>query len=1404
VTASPLRASCPLRKKLQLARLCKSPEQVIPSDVLSGEQTLQDICHLSFAAQNVNSLNISTNCPKKLHKVSAILALNAYIIFLSDTRLNTSTSGNNNIFSPGYDMYSNSTSSKRGVCILISRKLDYTVEREHRDEKGNILCLLVKFNNTRILLCSIYGPNANDPGFFRYLSNTLDQYRGIPMVGGGDWNLTYSTDPTENNIDILNMKNPPSVFRSEQLMMLCEKFDLCDPYRAMNYARRDFSYVPRAGTKNRSRLDFFIVSESLLGICTNCSISPSLNSSLFDHKSISMHFMKEKKCGKIFVDNMIFCHPRFNAVVATAAVETYLQHAQQGQEGLVLEEGLMHIGNIIDTIHRANDLEFDIFFLGMTPERELQLSGLNAEVNLLVDDLPVPEQLNSLVLGCNDDTFLEILMGNIRNAIISFQTWIKKVRNARSNAITKSLNELKNDHKINHGRISELESELCELREAALRSKIQEMKLFENLHNERPSPLFLNLIKKSNNNNLSRIARDDGSPFPTQKDRTDFIVSYYEKVYDKNKNKENRNFQVDFEGCIERFLGDDITNHPLVQGSKLTRDERELLDSPLTLQELDNSLSECNLKSAPGMDGFSNRLIRECWKYLRMPLHKYALFCFDTGTLTPNFRNACIKLIPKKGEISQLKNWRPISLLSNMYKILSRAINTRLQKINNRICSRAQKGYNDKRYVQEVLINVCESINYCQKNNINGSVLAIDMAKAFDTLDHDFINEVYKFFGFGPNIIRWLNLCGNNRTACIILEDNSYSRSFNLGCGRPQGDNTSPCTFNFCEQILIFKLELSPHILRIPRVPLQVAEPINPFLFESNRETDANESLADDNTLLSLVNKDSLSCVKGILHDFYNISGLKCNYEKTMIMPMLLITDSDREMLEDLGLKVVSKIKLLGATIYRDLEKISENFLQVKEKVRNTILYWERFRLSLPGRLSIAKTYLISQINYLGCFFTIEEGILNEIQALVNSFIKKNLSISDDRMYLPPELGGLGFFKINEFLMAQKCMWIFRTKRYTIDNWRHDICALSPSFNPLLVRTIDAKLENHPILAGLVESYEKFYACYTARENNYKHAYIFRNSTICDPVIDVNFFGQMFYNNHLEKIRGLKFSDCFRGSAFKSPEEFARDGLPVSLATWLRLRNCLISARRRLHKTEEGSGEATIEDFCNKFKKGSKKIRLFFSLFREALVKLTESRSYATFVTLINTTPRETQFLGYWTAVWHMGFLPNDLRAFIFNLRYNYLPLNNRLNAYRPEINPKCTFCRIRDKDTAPRDSLRHCFFTCPTTKQLLTLFLAHMNVNMANEDFNLNQLYWFGISSELENTKQTIVVLSVVFDVFRFILFRHRLRSNIPNFNNFFREITFTLSTIIRSNKRFRDSFLQCHTLAPLTQALG
>jgi hypothetical protein len=111
----------------------------------------------------------------------------------------------------------------------------------------------------------------------------------------------------------------------------------------------------------------------------------------------------------------------------------------------------------------------------------------------------------------------------------------------------------------------------------------------------------------------------------------------------------------------------------------------------------------------------------------------------------------------------------------------------------------------------------------------------------------------------------------------------------------------------------------------------------------------------------------------------------------------------------------------------------------------------------------------------------------------MDNFVKKNLNIAADQITASPEDGGTGMFKINEFLAAQRCMWLSRAYRLQIDNWRYDLKFHSSGNNILLIRPCDVDANTHPILHGMVLDYQSFYSKFCAANGNYKRAYIFDN-----------------------------------------------------------------------------------------------------------------------------------------------------------------------------------------------------------------------------------------------------------------------------------------------------------------------
>jgi exonuclease III len=185
------------------------------------------------------------------------------------------------------------------VGILIRKELKLQIITEYRDQNENILLLKLRpteANGGEVVVGAIYGPNSTDRNFFNYLDTVLSQNQNTPVVLAGDWNTTWDNSPPESNIDIINMARTPNQANGRLLKDFANKFEMTDPFRALNPTKIGFSYSPFGVLrKNRSRLDFFLVSSNMLQLINNCEIFSAHLSFMFDHKPIELKFGDPKK-----------------------------------------------------------------------------------------------------------------------------------------------------------------------------------------------------------------------------------------------------------------------------------------------------------------------------------------------------------------------------------------------------------------------------------------------------------------------------------------------------------------------------------------------------------------------------------------------------------------------------------------------------------------------------------------------------------------------------------------------------------------------------------------------------------------------------------------------------------------------------------------------------------------------------------------------------------------------------------------------------------------------------------------------------------------------------------------------------------------------------------------------------
>ncbi len=177
----------------------------------------------------------------------------------------------------------------------------------------------------------------------------------------------------------------------------------------------------------------------------------------------------------------------------------------------------------------------------------------------------------------------------------------------------------------------------------------------------------------------------------------------------------------------------------------------------------------------------------------------------------------------------------------------------------------------------------------------------------------------------------------------------------------------------------------------------------------------------------------NLRAVKDILHDFGVISGLETNVEKTTVMPGGCLNDPIQDGILNLGFEIVDSIKCLGLVINNRASDLESNFDTITEKIRKLTVHWGRFNLSLMGKISIAKTMMVSQIGYIGCIITPRPDQMAAMQNIIDRFVTGSIVIAEDRLYSKPKNGGLGLIDLKNYITALQCSWIKRCRQQIND-----------------------------------------------------------------------------------------------------------------------------------------------------------------------------------------------------------------------------------------------------------------------------------------------------------------------------------------------------------------------------------
>ena len=169
--------------------------------------------------------------------------------------------------------------NSRGVAIFVNTNIEYSINKIHKDQNGNLVMLDISINNMIFRLFNVYAPNTDSPTFFHELDTLIQEGAQDYTLICGDLNLNLNA-----NMDACNDKHINNPQSRRVLINTMSTSDLIDFFRAIHPKTKRYTWR-RQNPIKQARLDYFIGSRTLLDLITKCNISAGYRS---DHSSIEL------------------------------------------------------------------------------------------------------------------------------------------------------------------------------------------------------------------------------------------------------------------------------------------------------------------------------------------------------------------------------------------------------------------------------------------------------------------------------------------------------------------------------------------------------------------------------------------------------------------------------------------------------------------------------------------------------------------------------------------------------------------------------------------------------------------------------------------------------------------------------------------------------------------------------------------------------------------------------------------------------------------------------------------------------------------------------------------------------------------------------------------------------------
>ncbi|KAL0420749.1 UNVERIFIED_CONTAM: hypothetical protein Slati_3097800 [Sesamum latifolium] len=210
--------------------------------------------------------------------------------------------------------------------------------------------------------------------------------------------------------------------------------------------------------------------------------------------------------------------------------------------------------------------------------------------------------------------------------------------------------------------------------------------------------------------------------------------------------------------------------------------EALILVQAVTPNEIKLAVFDIDEVKAPGLDGYSSGFFKAAWPIIREEVTRAIMEFFRTGRLLKQVNSTLISLIPKVNTPTVVAEFRPISCCNVLYKIITKVIVQRMRGVLDKLISPSQNAFVPGRSIGDNILLAQELFHgYNEQQLPPRCALKVDLRKAYDTVEWDFLSAVLTLFGFPAQFISWIEECVTIPSFSVCL--NGSPHGFFRGCG---------------------------------------------------------------------------------------------------------------------------------------------------------------------------------------------------------------------------------------------------------------------------------------------------------------------------------------------------------------------------------------------------------------------------------------------------------------------------------------------------------------------------------------------------------------------------------------------------------------------------------------------